>query len=204
MGMPLGMWILYRKSFKKNLILVLNVNKKDAKQITRKSKIKYKDIINKLPEFEKEDPFKMNIINTSLLAAFILNLKEKPNVDDLTKYYHESMMTKATIWFCKKGGKKKFNEETIKRQEYYASLNFGDRNEYSWNYEVIRYPDGWEARFFKCGICKLMKDLGIYELTPALCHLDYSMSEAGGASNFIRKYTLASGGEYCDCFYQKK
>lgn len=35
-----------------------------------------------------------------------------------------------------------------------------------------------------------MKKLGLYDLTPAMCHLDYTMSEAGGASNFVREYTL--------------
>ena len=49
-----------------------------------------------------------------------------------------------------------------------------------------------------------MKKLGLYDLTPAMCHLDYTMSEAGGASNFVREYTLASGGPYCDCGYQKR
>ena len=29
-------------------------------------------------------------------------------------------------------------------------------------------------------------------------------AEAGGASNFVREYTLASGGPYCDCGYQKR
>ena len=39
---------------------------------------------------------------------------------------------------------------------------------------------------------------------PALCRLDYTMSEAGGATDFVRQYTLASGGPYCDCGYKKK
>ena len=50
----------------------------------------------------------------------------------------------------------------------------------------------------------LMKELGLYDLTPALCRLDYTMSEAGGATDFVRQYTLASGGPYCDCGYKKK
>ena len=49
-----------------------------------------------------------------------------------------------------------------------------------------------------------MKKLGLYDLTPALCRLDYTMSEAGGATDFVRQYTLASGGPYCDCGYKKK
>lgn len=67
-------------------------------------------------------------------------------------------------------------------------------------------PDGsgYEARFSKCGICALMQELGLSDLTSAMCHLDYAMSEAGGVTNFVRKYTLASGGPYCDCGYKKK
>ena len=45
---------------------------------------------------------------------------------------------------------------------------------------------------------------GLYDLVPAMCHLDYTMSELGGTSSFVREYTLASGGPYCDCGYKKK
>lgn len=86
-----------------------------------------------------------------------------------------------------------------------AQLRAGDRNPFSWNMDFCPYPDdsGYEARFTQCGICTLMKKLGLYDLTPALCHLDYTMSEAGGATRFVRQYTLASGGPYCDCGYKK-
>ena len=30
-------------------------------------------------------------------------------------------------------------------------------------------------------------------------YLEYAMSEAGGVSDFVREYTLASGCPYCDC-----
>ena len=87
-----------------------------------------------------------------------------------------------------------------------AALRAADRNPYSWNMELYEYPDdsGYEGRFTKCGICALMKKLGLYDLTPALCRLDYTMSEAGGVTDFVRQYTLASGGPYCDCGYKKK
>lgn len=88
---------------------------------------------------------------------------------------------------------------------YTAGLKAGDRNPYSWNMKFYEYKDGnrYEARFTQCGICTLMKELGLYDLVPAMCRLDYTMSEAGGASEFVRKYTIASGGAYCDCGYRK-
>ena len=85
-------------------------------------------------------------------------------------------------------------------------LRAADRNPYSWNMDYLPYADGsgYEARFYKCGICVLTKKLGLYDLTPAMCRLDYTMAEAGETSDFVREYTLASGGPYCDCGYHKK
>ena len=87
-----------------------------------------------------------------------------------------------------------------------AAFRAADRNPYSWNMDFLPYPDGsgYEARFTKCGICALMQKLRLYDLTPAMCRLDYTMSEAGEKTNFVREYTLASGGPYCDCGYKKK
>ena len=205
-GMPFGMWALFAGSFQKQLIAVLGYDKATAKQITKISKPKYKEIIAKLPEFEKIDRFKMNLVNCAIIGAFILSMPERPDVDILSDYYAKSMMTKPMKWFCRMSGKKKFTKKDIAGMKATAALRAADRNPYSWNMEFYEYPDGsgYEARFSKCGICVLMKELGLYDLTPALCHLDFTMSEAGGVTDFVRRYTLASGGPYCDCGYKKK
>ena len=112
-GMPMGMWTLFAPSFRNQLTAVLGYDADAAKAITKKAKPKYKAIIADLPEFEKADRFKMNIVNCAMIGAFILSM-------------------------------------------------------------------------------------------PALCRLDYTMSEAGDVTDFVRQYTLASGGPYCDCGYKKK
>ena len=48
-----------------------------------------------LPEFERGDRFKMNIVSCALLAAFVLSMPERPNVERLTEYYAGAMMTSA-------------------------------------------------------------------------------------------------------------
>ena len=205
-GMPMGMWALFRGSFRDKLVSVLGYSEKEADQITASAKPKYREIIKKLPEFEKADRFKMNIVNCAMLSAFLLSMEKKPDLDRLTEYYAQAMMTRPMKQFCRMAGKDKFSQNDIKAMKATAALNAADRNPYSWNMEFLPYPDGsgYEARFSKCGICVMMKELGLFEFVPAMCHLDYTMSEAGGASNFIRKYTLASGGPYCDCGYKKK
>ena len=41
-----------------------------------------------------------------------------------------------------------------------------------------------------------MEKLKLYEYVPAMCRLDYAISEAGGVSDFVREYTLASDVPY--------
>lgn len=205
MGMPIGMWLLFKKSFQENMTDILGFDKKAAAEITARAKLKYREIIASLPEFEPGDRFKMNIVNCALFAAFYLNMEEKPSLDKLTEYYAKAMMTPPMYWFCRMSGKSKFTPRDIQSMKETAALRAADRNPYSWNMDFYEYEDrsGYEARFTYCGICTLMKELGLYDIVPAMCRLDYTMSEAGGASNFVRKYTLASGGAYCDCGYQK-
>ena len=205
-GMPWGMWVLFGNSFQEKLVNVLNYHRNEAAGIAAEAKKEYRKIIKELPVFEKGDRFKMNIISCAMLSAFILHLKEKPTVKQMTEYYESAMMIPAMKWFCRKMGKMKFTKKDIQGMKKTAALNAADRNPYSWNMNFLPYPDdsGYEARFYKCGICTLMKELDLQEYTPAMCHLDYSMSEAGGVTDFIREYTLASGGPYCDCGYKKK
>ena len=205
-GMPFVMWALLAPSFRKQLTAVFGYDTERAKAITRKAKSEYRRIIAGLPEFEKGDRFKMNLVNAAMVGAFVLSMPERPDVERLTIYYADAMMTKPVKWFCRMSGKSKFTEKDIAGMKANAALRAADRNPYSWNMDFYEYPDGsgYEGRFTKCGICVLMKDLELYDLTPALCHLDYTMSEAGGVTDFVRQYTLASGGPYCDCGYKRK
>ena len=205
-GMPFVMRALLAPSFRKQLTAVFGYDTERAKAITRKAKSEYRRIIAGLPEFEKGDRFKMNLVNAAMVGAFVLSMPERPDVERLTIYYADAMMTKPVKWFCRMSGKSKFTEKDIAGMKATAALRAADRNPYSWNMDFYEYPDGsgYEGRFTKCGICVLMKDLELYDLTPALCHLDYTMSEAGGVTDFVRQYTLASGGPYCDCRYKRK
>ena len=56
---------------------------------------------------KKEDRFKMNIVNCAMLGAYILNMPKRPDVETLTAYYADAMMTPPMKWFCRKSGKKK-------------------------------------------------------------------------------------------------
>lgn len=95
------MWLLYRKSFQIHLVSDLGLSDAEAKAVTAAAKPKYREIIDKLPEFEKVVWFKMNIVNCALLIAFLLSMKEKSSVEKLTAFYASAMMNAPTRWFCR-------------------------------------------------------------------------------------------------------
>ena len=205
-GMPAGVWALFVGSFRRQLIEALSYDGAAAAQITQEARREYRKLIGKLPAFEKGDRFRMNIVSCAMLSAFVLNMPKRPTVDELTGYYAGAMMIWPMKWFCRLSGKKKFSPGDVAAMKVTAALNAADRNPYSWNMEFLPYPDGsgYEARFSRCGICTLMKELGLFDLVPAMCRLDYTMSEAGGGCDFVREHTLAAGGPYCDCGYKRK
>ena len=206
LGMPGGMWTLFAGSFRRQLTKELGYDAPTAARITREARREYRALIGRLPAFEKGDRFKMNIVSCAMLSAFVLRMPRRPTVDELTRYYAGAMMIGPMRLFCRLNARRKFSPGDVAAMKATAALNAADRNPYSWNMVFLPYPDGsgYEARFSRCGICTLMKELGLFDLVPAMCRLDYAMSEEGGASDFVREHTLAAGGPYCDCGYKRK
>ena len=68
-GMPFGMWTLFAPSFRNQLTAVFGYGTNTAKAITKKAKPKYREIISELPEFEKGDRFKMNLVNCAMIRS---------------------------------------------------------------------------------------------------------------------------------------
>ena len=112
-GMPMGMWALFAGSFQKQLTAVLGYDAATAKQITKTAKPKYKEILTKLPEFEKGDRFQLNIIGCAMLGAFVLCMPQRPDTEALTVYYENAQMTPLMKWFCRKSGKSKFTAKDM-------------------------------------------------------------------------------------------
>ena len=82
----MGMWVLFGGSFRKHLSSVYGYDPETANAIAAKAHPKYQEIISRLPEFEKADRFKMNIVNCAMLSSFLLSLPERPTAGKTTEY----------------------------------------------------------------------------------------------------------------------
>lgn len=141
--LPRMMWCVFQGTFTVQLRKLTTV---PPKVIMRGAQKRYRGILASIPEFERNDPFFINLLSAAMLAAIYLELPEKPSLEQITAYYHRAMTGNSTM-----------------------RLYLHHRNSY----------------------------------TPAMCTYDYDMAELSG-SVFSRHYTLANGGPYCDCHYQKR
>ena len=131
--MPAGMWLLFAGSFRKQLIETLGYDAIRAREIASKAKREYKRIIQGLPEFEKGDRFRMNIVSCAMLGALLLEMPVKPTVDQAADYYREAMATVAMKAFCRMAAKRKFTPQDFEGMKATAALNAADRNHSYWN-----------------------------------------------------------------------
>lgn len=198
--LPKLMWGVFAPGFKRTLNLI---SAESESLVMRFAHKKYKEILSGVQEFDRDDRFVFNILSAAMLAAVYLSLSEKPTVDALTAYYAKSMDNFVMRFYLAKSNP--FTHAYQKVLSEGAEKSRRRTNPYSWVYDYTPGADinSFTATFRTCGICHLLKSLRIEEITPALCRYDYTMAEQRGTA-FTRKYTIASGGNFCDCNYKKK
>ena len=95
-GMPMGIWLLFSASFRKRPTNVLQYDAQTAKRIAAQAKPKYKKILARLPEFEKGDRFKKNVVSClsfSVLSHFSALCRPRPLCAVLPECSHGLFLT---------------------------------------------------------------------------------------------------------------
>ena len=199
--LPRMMWCVFQGTFTAQLRKLTTV---PPKVIMRGAQKRYRGILASIPEFERNDPFFINLLSAAMLAAIYLELPEKPPLEQITAYYHRAMTGNSTmrLYLHHRNSYTPKARHTLSRQAFASQFR---NNPYTWKFSYKPGPDlnSYTATFFTCGIKRLFDELGISEITPAMCTYDYDMAELSG-SVFSRHYTLANGGPYCDCHYQRR
>lgn len=196
-------WQMSAPSYKKSLGII-GVPDSESVKVMENAKKRYSKILDRIPKYGKNDVLFINLLSASMLAAVYLSLDNKPDIERMKQYYAATMSGSFISRNYLKNGNfisPKFQNKLKKSGEKSQNAI----NPYTWRFKYIpgKTDDSYDAIFDKCGICNMMKDLGIPELTPAMCAYDYTMAEIQGYI-FTRKYTLASGGPVCDCHYKRK
>ena len=78
-------------------------------------------------------------------------------------------------------------------------------NENNWVVDVLPKCDAYDLGYdyHECGICKICRDEGCFEIAKYLCRLDFIMADMMGVK-LVRTKTVADGGDFCDFRYSLK
>ena len=88
-GMPMGMWMLFHRSFTHQLTVVLGQSAESAKATEKAAKQEYRRIIARVPDFEPGDRFQMNLVNCAMLCAYVLHMPNRADADGLLREVHD-------------------------------------------------------------------------------------------------------------------
>ena len=97
------------------------------------------------------------------------------------------------------------DEKHIPKRMAWAEESHRRRNENNWVADVLPKCEAYDLGYdyHACGICKICRDEGCFELAKYLCRLDFLIADMMGAK-LVRTQTLAEGGDYCDFRYSLK
>ncbi len=94
------------------------------------------------------------------------------------------------------------DEKNIPRRLKWAEESKKRKNENNWVLDVLPSCEDYDLGYdyHECGICKICKDEGCFELAKYLCQLDFMMADLMNAK-LVRTTTIAEGGDLCDFRY---
>lgn len=154
-----------------------------------------------------KDIGKSRLMSAYCMAAYFIALNRKTGMSAEDNYqmfknglYNSKLFHKALgdaeSYLDKKKlpGRLKWSEESYQR-----------KYENDWIVDILdeteNYVLGYD--YHECGVCKLCKDEGCFELAHYICRLDYVMADIMGMK-LERTMTIAEGCEKCDFRYSRK
>ena len=97
------------------------------------------------------------------------------------------------------------SEKRMRERKVQAAESHKHKYENDWVWDIVdkdnKYDGGYD--YYECGVCKLFKDEGAFNLAKYVCKLDYGMFDMIGIK-LTRTKTIADGDDMCDFRFKKK
>ncbi len=175
----------------------------DPRAFYKKARAIYRREMDGLPEYGEGDVLKLNLAQAVMLGAIYETCNPKPDIDTLTRFYHE-FLTRPALLRKLMGRRDMLAPREVKRQVDIGKRRPQATHPYTWQFSVnAEDADRFTATFTRCGIYDYLRSRGMAHIVPAMCAIDYDMGEISNHL-FLRNSTLATGGAVCDCHYVRK
>lgn len=188
----------------------LHVCKKGLQEVSTDWKKMKKEILSEYKQINlraKEIGEKNKLLSAYLMAAYFISMNRVTGLAPKENYrifeqglsnssLFQKILGNADTYLSEKkwAGRKEW-EARSKKREY----------ENDWVVTVIKGNADFELGYDyeECGVCKLCRDEGCFELAKYLCKLDFLMADIMGMK-LVRSKTLAEGYCCCDFRYSHK
>ena len=155
-----------------------------------------------MPDYGPNDILPLILTHAVMLGTVYRECKPKPSVQTMTDFYQNLVMgSKLISWGLRH--RNPLTKLAIHRQVKQGQRSQKASHPFTWQYKVEEGRGRFLATFSRCGACSYLTSRGMPELVPAVCALDYEFAKAGNYL-FLRKQTLATRGQFCDCLYVNK
>ena len=175
-----------------------------AKDVMKKSKRVYKEIVLNAEDMGKGNPMAFNqLFALAFVAPYLASDKKisPETVQEMMRQalYHVKWYFSRTDLNTDKG--KAENKKAI--MAYVKWYTPEKEKQYPNSFKVDFVGQPYEGacyyRITRCPICRCCRQLGVEELMPLLCELDDVMINLQHGV-LHREQSIAAGGEYCDYF----
>jgi hypothetical protein len=194
-----SVWKSFSQNYQYELAKILHLTTAD--DIVARSMPKYKEIVAKIEEI-KEGGFYLNeILVAAVMASIYMTLDEKPPIEKMIEINKKVALKNKTMQRLAIS-EKKYTPDGQKKIAKEAEKSMTKTNPYDWKYtyEAGESCHKYSIYYHQCGVVHLYKELGIEELIPAMCCLDYQRANMNNTL-FTRESTIAEGAEVCDCHF---
>ncbi|MCR4871281.1 MAG: L-2-amino-thiazoline-4-carboxylic acid hydrolase [Atopobiaceae bacterium] len=175
----------------------------DPRAFYKKAWAIYRREMESLTEYGEGDVLKLNLAQAVMLGAIYEACDPKPDIDTLTRFYHE-FLTRPAVLRKMMGRRDMLAPREVQRQVDIGKRSQRATHPYTWQFSVeVEDADRFTATFTRCGIYDYLRSRGMAHIVPAMCAIDYTMGEISNHL-FLRNSTLATGGAVCDCHYVRK
>ena len=175
-----------------------------AKRAYQRGKGFYRDLLLTAPSLGEGNPMLPTFCESMVFVALWLGADGGLTVDDLRLVTADVLgIAPLKIVGVVKNGNRgphalDFQLEAMRENEAWAQEHEGEY-EAAWrvSFDDERHEDGIFFEYTRCPIAEHCSSLGLGEVTPALCEIDYLMCDLIHA-HLYREHTIAEGAPTCD------
>lgn len=194
-------WLYFRRTIIRNLPII--GIRDDRAQFYRNARKQYLRDLRDIPEFGEADILKINLCHAVMVGAIYQLCPEKPTVGQLREFYR-SVLTSPRLLRSMAVKLDMLSPESVGKQQARCEQSRKATHPFTWQCTMVQHDaDRYTVSFSRCGIYAYLRSRGLGHIAPAMCAIDFTLGEIG-QHLFLRKQTLATGGQMCDCTYIRK